>query len=313
MASSKPLQVYYHITSEKGLNSVTTLIVGSKAAVVIDAPFLQSDGKEVLKFIQATTEVPVVALFATHHHPDHFFAANVIMEAYPNSKLYAHPYVRAAVDREYDDKVEYWTKIFGRDEIPEQPLKPEIYNYSFFTLEGDETSPICLLGPVFGDTIDHTLFWLPREKVVITGDAMYGRSDHVWVGDIETLDILSAWNATLRLIEGLQPDLIIPGHLGEGWVPDAKEDLRHMHQYLDRFESKLAPTLTTGSKTYSVNEIFQDFKDAFPHCTKHHEFILCNTANQFGSDGQIWEENKHHNVAQRTKDTLEGWCLGPTA
>jgi glyoxylase-like metal-dependent hydrolase (beta-lactamase superfamily II) len=262
MADPKPtLQVHTHISSEKGLSSVTTLIVGSKTGVIIDPPFLVPDALSVVSFIKEKTPNPVVAVFVTHHHPDHYFSANPILEAFPQAKFYAHSYVRAGIDREYDEKVVYWPSVFGED-VPKHPQKPEIFPYSFFILPGDEGSPVTLLGPVQGDSIDHTIFWLPRERVVITGDAVYARSTHAWVEEIETPDILHAWNLTLLLIESLKPERIIAGHIEQGWEFDAKKDMEHMHKYLDLFESRI----TNAPKKPGVDELFQLFKTSFPQC-----------------------------------------------
>jgi glyoxylase-like metal-dependent hydrolase (beta-lactamase superfamily II) len=244
--------------------------------VVVDPPFLIPDAQAVVSMIKSKTSNPVVAVFVTHHHPDHYFSANPILEAYPEAKFYAHPYVRAGIDREYDEKVEYWPKVFGMENIPTRPARPEVYNYSFFMLPGDEQSAVSwskrcgissnrveqvvLLGPVQGDSIDHTLFWLPQERVVIRGDAVYARSTHAWVEEIETPDILHAWNLTLLLIESLNPEKIIAGHIEQGWEFDAKKDMQHMHKYLDLFESKI----TKAPKKPTVDELFQTFKNAFP-------------------------------------------------
>ena len=111
MAANRPLEVHYQVSSEMGLSSVTTLIVGSKSAVVIDPPFLIPDANKVVEMIKSKTSLPVVAVFVTHHHPDHYFSANPILDAFPGSKLYAHPCVRAGIDREYDEKVVYWPSV----------------------------------------------------------------------------------------------------------------------------------------------------------------------------------------------------------
>lgn len=262
--SNKPLEVHTHISSEKGLSSVTTLIVGQSAAVVIDPPFLIPDAQSVVSFIKSKTSKPVVAVFVTHHHPDHYFSANPILEAFTESKFYAHAYVRAGIDREYDEKVVYWPSIYG-EEVPTSPKKPDVYPYSFFILPGDEASPVTLLGPVQGDSIDHTLFWLPRERVVITGDAVYARSTHAWVEEIETPDVLHAWQLTLLLIRSLKPERIIAGHIEQGWEFDAEKDMVHMDAYLTLFESKI----TNARTKPGVDELFQLFKNAFPQCEKN--------------------------------------------
>ena len=99
------LKTYHVSSSEKGLSSVTTLIVGSKAAALIDPPFLVPDAEAVVAFVKQKTTVPLKCVFVTHHHPDHYFSANPILDAFPESQLFAAPYVCAGIDREYDEKV----------------------------------------------------------------------------------------------------------------------------------------------------------------------------------------------------------------
>jgi len=181
-----PLQTYHHSSSTKGLSSITTLIVGAEEAVLIDPPLLVPDAQAVVTWIQTTTNNPLKAVFVTHHHPDHFFSANPVLDAFPSAKFYAAPYVLAGINREYDDKVKYWPTVFG-NEVPEAPKKPEEFNFSFFMLQGNPDSPVVLLGPLQGDSVDHTLFWMPTERTIICGDAVYGRSTHVWYVELSFL------------------------------------------------------------------------------------------------------------------------------
>lgn len=174
------LETFIHSSSEKGFSSVTSLVVGSNVAVLFDPPFLVPDAHSVVKWIKKTTQVPLKAVFITHHHPDHYLSANPILEAFPAAILYAAPYVCAGIDREYDEKMKYWPAMVGKENVPERPRKPTPFNFSFFQLDGNPGSPIILLGPIQGDSVDHTLFWLPKERVIICGDSFYARSTHVW-------------------------------------------------------------------------------------------------------------------------------------
>jgi glyoxylase-like metal-dependent hydrolase (beta-lactamase superfamily II) len=123
--------------------------------------------------------------------PDHFFSANPILEAFPSSAFHTATYVLAGINREYDEKVVFWPQVFGRENISVSPRKRTPYPYSFFVLEGDESGPMMLLGPVQGDSVDHTLFWLPTERTIVCGDAVYARSTHVWaVSSLVVLSIL---------------------------------------------------------------------------------------------------------------------------
>ncbi|CBF75876.1 hypothetical protein AN3565.2 [Aspergillus nidulans FGSC A4] len=298
-----PLTTYHLSSSTKGLSSITTLIVGTEEAVLIDPPFLKPDGEAVTSWIKKTSSKPLKAVFVTHHHPDHFFSANSIFEAFPEAKFYAAPYVLAGINREYEDKVKYWPSVFGAENVHVAPRRPEAFDFSFFVLNGDPASPVVLLGPLQGDSVDHTLFWLPSEKTIITGDAVYGRSTHVWVEEVETPALLEAWNKTLRLIAALQPTKLIPGHMETGWELDAQEDLAHTQRYLDLFSEKV----THAPKKASVQELFDFFKGQFPQCTENLEFFLGHLSNQYGEGGQVWEENRHHNVGVRTVEGLNGY------
>lgn len=86
------LQTHIISSSETGLSSVTTLIVGSEVAALIDPPFLVPDANAVVDFVKKTTSLPLKCVFVTHHHPDHYFSANPILDAFPGSELFAAPY-----------------------------------------------------------------------------------------------------------------------------------------------------------------------------------------------------------------------------
>ncbi|KAF7177636.1 hypothetical protein CNMCM7691_005997 [Aspergillus felis] len=300
-----PLQTYHHASSIKGLSSITTLIVGASESILIDPPFLIPDALSVVRWIKETSLNPLEAVFVTHHHPDHFFSANPILDAFPTAKFYAAPYVLEGINREYDDKVKYWPTVFGQENVPEAPKKPDVFNFSFFLLNGNPESPVVLLGPLQGDSVDHTVFWLPTEKTVVCGDTIYGRSTHVWVEEVETPALLDAWNKTIALISALKPVKVIPGHLEPGWELDAEADIAHTQKYLDLFAEKVtyAPTKP------QVQDLYDFFKNAFPQCQQNLDFFLGHLSNQFGEGGKIWEENRHHDVGKRTIEGLTGYLF----
>ncbi|PGH27455.1 hypothetical protein AJ80_00934 [Polytolypa hystricis UAMH7299] len=303
---SPPLQTFFHCSSDEGVSSVSTLIVGVKGAVLIDAPLLISDAKAVVEWIREKTSLPLKAIFVTHHHEDHYFSAHVILDAFPDARFFAAPKVCAGIEREYVHKVKFWLGKLGSKEISEAPRLPSAFEPSFFVLDGNMDSTIFLLGPVQGDTVDVTLYWLPRERTVVCGDAVHGRSTHVWVNEVETPETLRAWQRTLDLIESLNPSTIIPGHIDRGWALDAAADLEHTRSYLRLFSEKV----TYSPTTLTVDELYDIFIRAFPQATKHTEFLVYHgLANQFGKGGKIWEENKQHDVAGRCQGQLEPYLL----
>ncbi|BGP29763.1 hypothetical protein JCM10296v2_001508 [Rhodotorula toruloides] len=274
--------------------------------MLIDPPFLIPDAEDVITFIKEKTSLPLAAVFSTHHHPDHYFSANPILEAWPEASFYAAPYVCDGIDREYDDKI------------------------NFAVLPGNANSPIILLGPVIGDTVDHCMFYLPREKVTITGDCMYGRTTHVWAAEIETPAFLEAWRNILDLIDGLDVQRIIPGHLesAAGLELDANADLEHNRKYLDLFATKI----TYAEKKPKPDEIQEAFKQAFSQCsmsgrvsgsagevainaekrpqTSNDGFFLGFLGECHGEGGKGWPENEHHKIRERTIADMESSVIG---
>ncbi len=67
------------------------LIVADKGLIVIDPGSSYPVGKEVLKEIEKVSDKPVLAVFNTHIHGDHWLANQAIKEKYPAVKIYGHP------------------------------------------------------------------------------------------------------------------------------------------------------------------------------------------------------------------------------
>ncbi|GME26877.1 putative metallo-beta-lactamase domain protein [Neofusicoccum parvum] len=295
-----PLKTYHHISSIKGLSSVTTLIVGPKNSILIDPPFLIQDAKSVLTWIHTVAPCTrLAAVFVTHHHPDHYFSANPILEAFQSAEFLAAPYVCAGIEREYDEKVQFWPAVYGKESFsPRVPTKPAPYPFSFFTLDEE---PVILLGPVQGDCINHTLFWVPGERTIVCGDTVFGRSHHVWAEEIETPAVHAAWLSTLDLIESLNPAKVIPGHINKG--REFNESIEHSRKYLRLFKEKIQQAQSKPP----VDEIYKTFEDAFSEADNNSDFFLNHLSNQFGEGGRIWEEKKHHGTAEKNREELEGW------
>ncbi len=70
-------------------------VLTAKGVVVIDPGSSVQVGELLLKKIAGVTKDPVIAVFNTHIHGDHWLAHDAIRAAYPKAVIYAHPNMRA--------------------------------------------------------------------------------------------------------------------------------------------------------------------------------------------------------------------------
>jgi len=74
----------------KGFMNNPGIIVGTSGIVLIDPGSTYQVGKQVLVEIKKVSSKPVVAVFNTHIHGDHWLGNHAIKEAYPKVKIFGH-------------------------------------------------------------------------------------------------------------------------------------------------------------------------------------------------------------------------------
>lgn len=226
--------------------------------------------------------------------------ANAILEAFPEARFYASLQTVEAINNEAW-RTKEWIKMFGPEKIPAEPRVPEVFNHTFFTLEGDDSSPIHLLSPLQGDTIDHTMFWLPTERVIVAGnsaqemylmlgDTVYGRTFPLYLEEAATSALATAWENSLLccpllisdltiVIKSLNPSKVIPGHVAPGIVLDGHTDLDHSLRYLQYFRKHVL----AHDGELPPKHIFEILQREFPDTVGNLDFILNRTAENFGN------------------------------
>lgn len=75
----------------RGFMNNIGLIVGEKGVVIVDPGSTLEVGNNALVAVKKMTNKPIVAVFNTHVHGDHWLGNQAIVEHYPNVKIYAHP------------------------------------------------------------------------------------------------------------------------------------------------------------------------------------------------------------------------------
>ena len=161
---------------------------------------------------------------------------------------------------------------------------PVPYDFTFFTLPGDESTPIQLLSPIGGDTVDETLFWIPSIRTLIAGDSVSGHETHMWLADMLTPALTSSWLATMDFIEYLKPEVIIAGHAVTQSGITAPQNFQYSRSYIEFWQKNIE---SKGVDFFTPQQIVSEFNKTFPRLLERSGSagILNITAQQFGRNG----------------------------
>jgi len=77
--------------ANQGFMNNPGLIVSAKGLIIVDPGSAYGVGKEVLKEIEKISDKPILAVFNSHIHGDHWLANQAVKEKYPDVKIYGHP------------------------------------------------------------------------------------------------------------------------------------------------------------------------------------------------------------------------------
>ncbi|MFT5658871.1 MAG: glyoxylase-like metal-dependent hydrolase (beta-lactamase superfamily II) [Gammaproteobacteria bacterium] len=75
----------------QGLIANLGIVISNKGVIVIDSGGSQAHGNLLLTEIASITSMPVIAVFNTHIHGDHWLGNNAIHTQFPEAVFYAHP------------------------------------------------------------------------------------------------------------------------------------------------------------------------------------------------------------------------------
>jgi glyoxylase-like metal-dependent hydrolase (beta-lactamase superfamily II) len=87
------------------------------------------------------------------------------------------------------------------------------------------------------DTHDSTILWVPDIKLAVCGDVVYG-DVHQMLGECDTKEKRAGWIASVRKVQALKPELVVPGHKRASET-DGTYHLTETIKYLQTFEELL--------------------------------------------------------------------------
>lgn len=271
-----PLRVEVLRTSAGSLHVNSALITGEREAVLVDPPFTMADAHRVAAMVLDSGKT-LTHIFVTHDHPDHFFAMEVLTEAFPQAEVVAHETVVADIWRSLPAKVIRWSPSLG-DNGPAYPSAPHALEGDTIMLEGHELK---VLGPMQGDHRNSTALWVPEIRALIPGDLVFNEV-HLWLGEHD-LAAVARWRTALDYLIALDPEIVVAGHARPG-LPDDASGLAFTAEYLDVWPNLVGQSDDSEELQFLVRKTFPTTIDVLD------DFILTNSTQVAMGEQPIWTE-----------------------
>jgi glyoxylase-like metal-dependent hydrolase (beta-lactamase superfamily II) len=197
--------------SSKGYSN-TAVIEMQDYLIVVDANY-PARARELIAEVKQLSQKPVRYVFDTHAHGDHTYGNSVWTAA--GATTFAYYKILGEMDRYEPGR---WQAAKAkRDDVRElhqdsvqRPLKT--FRKSRFVLK-DATREVDFLYLGWGHTAADGYVWLPKERVLCTGDAaVNGPRNKLWDAD------LANWPRVLEKAIDLHPLHVLPGHGEAGGI-----------------------------------------------------------------------------------------------
>ncbi|MGW4098676.1 MBL fold metallo-hydrolase [Mycobacterium sp. NPDC004974] len=194
----------------------STLIAGSRDAVLVDPPLTTAQAAEVGDWVEASGR-RLTGIYITHGHGDHWFGAIPLLRRCPGLAVYATAGTAAhmAAQNSPEFRTGFWDKVFP-GELPTGDVEVGIVDEAGFELEGEQLRPV-EVGHT--DTDATTMLHVPSAGLLVAGDVVYN-GVHLYLTESGGVKGVDEWLAALDIAEALRPTTVIAGHKN----PDAPDD-----------------------------------------------------------------------------------------
>ncbi len=181
------------------------VVVGEDGVVVIDALATPFQAKRLLRFIRGVTRKPIKYLVLTHYHAVRVLGAS----AYGAREIIASERTQELIKergaQDFKSEAQRFPRLFKKIETVPGLTWPTMTFDTGMTLRlGKRELRVMHLGR--GHTKGDTVVWLPKERVLFSGD-LVEQGAAPYCGDA----YLTEWPATLEKVRALGAKKLVPG------------------------------------------------------------------------------------------------------
>lgn len=205
----------------------STLIKGSREAVLVDPPMTIDQANEVGDWIAASGR-ELRGIYVTHGHGDHWFGAMPLLKRFPGVTVRATAGTAKMMTAQNDPqfRADFWDLVFP-GQLPVGDVEVTVVDESGFDLEGTSLVPV-EVGHT--DTDATTMLHVPKTGLLVAGDVVYN-GVHLYLTESDGVSGIDQWLAALDTAEALDPATVIAGHKAPGAV-DSPAQIQSTRQYL---------------------------------------------------------------------------------
>lgn len=197
------------------------LITGRGTSVAVDALWAPPMTRDFIDNIRRVSKQPVDHLLITHHHGDHVFGAGFFRPAQIVSHVRCRE-VMSTMPPPDPERLRQAGSPYAEDfKGLEMALPTLTYDSELTLYAGGREVRLLYCGPAH--TVDDTLVYLPREKLLFAGDIAF-----YYVTPLAFQGHVSGWIKAIDRIKNLDVETIVPGHGPVG----GRAELREVREYL---------------------------------------------------------------------------------
>ena len=250
--AAQPLSVKVYNADGNSFNVNSTLVVGDKEAMVIDAGFTRADALRIAANVLDSGK-QLKTIYVSQADPDYYFGVETLKEIFPQADVVTTPAVLEKINAKKAGKVAFWGPKMGAN-APRTPVVPRALEGNTLTLDGQTIE----IRGTQGVLAHRPYAWIPSIQAVVGNIGVFGGM-HVWTADTQTAAERAAWVAQLDDMAALKPALVVPGHMKAGTPVDAS-NITFTKDYLQTFEKNLAATKNSA-------ELVNAMKQSYPQVT----------------------------------------------
>jgi cyclase len=220
--------IYVYVGKE--FNSNCGIILTEEGVVLIDSGHNPTDSRAILAAVKKLTPLPVRFLIDTEPHGDHTTGHFVFS---PPAIVIAHEgateSMKAAYSPERNQKLMAQSPEMRAAFEGYRMITPQMEYRQKMTLNvGERTFELMYLKGVHSEA--DTAVWLPKERVLFSASAVVVNQYNILRPFVTIPDILAA----TKMMKGLNPEFVIPGHGTPGTVKIFEDSERYYALLLER-------------------------------------------------------------------------------